>query len=237
MMRTFFIAIVLTIVAFGCVNSDKKVKVAPLDTSSLMPLVTVSEVIQTSAYTYLKVTEKNKTYWMAVTKQEASVGDKFYYDNALEMTDFKSKELDRVFDTILFVQNISAEPIAKSNPVAGKKSPKGKALEAMNPDIHVPVAEGGISIADLFSAKSNYENKKVKVSGQVVKVNQNIMSRNWIHIQDGSQYEGNYDLTITSQQTAKVGDVITVEGIISLEKDFGAGYLYDLIMEDGKLTK
>lgn len=234
----YLIAVALALVTFACVNSAKKEKVQPIDTSSLMHQVTVSEVIQTSGYTYLKVAENDNEYWMAVNKQEAAVGDKYYYDQALEMNDFESKELNRVFESIYFVQQISTEPMTqKKNPVAGKESSQGKALESMNPDIRVEPVEGGVSIAGLYSDKASYKGKNVKVSGQVVKVNNNIMSRNWLHIQDGTEHDGNYDLTITSQQTAKVGDVITVEGIITLDKDFGAGYFYDLIMEEGKLVQ
>jgi hypothetical protein len=234
-MGKLLFVIVMAFVTVSCVNSGKKESVQPIDTASLLHKVTVGEVIQTSAYTYLKVKENGNEFWMAVNKQDASVGDKYYYDAALEMTDFQSKELDRVFDKIYFVQNISTEPIVKNNPVAGKESPKGKALEAFNEDIKVETAEGEVSIAGLYSGKADYEGKKVTVSGQVVKVNNNIMGQNWIHLQDGSRHQEFYDLTITSQQTAKVGDQITVEGLVTLNKDFGAGYFYDLIMEDAQL--
>jgi hypothetical protein len=63
-----------------------------------------------------------------------------------------------------------------------------------------------------------------------------IMGKNWIHVQDGTEAAGNYDLTVTTQGTAKVGDVVVVEGGISLNKDFGAGYKYDVIMEDASCT-
>jgi hypothetical protein len=62
------------------------------------------------------------------------------------------------------------------------------------------------------------------------------MGKNWIHIQDGtSGSDGNYDLTITSQDVAEINDEVTFKGKITLEKDFGAGYFYDVIMEDAAL--
>ena len=63
------------------------------------------------------------------------------------------------------------------------------------------------------------------------------MGKNWIHIQDGSGDSNNFDLTITTQDQAKVGDVVTFEGTIGTKKDFGYGYLYEVIMEDAKLLK
>jgi len=61
------------------------------------------------------------------------------------------------------------------------------------------------------------------------------MNKNWVHIQDGSSYDGLFDLTITTLDRANVGEVAVFEGVITLNKDFGAGYKYDVIMEDAKL--
>jgi hypothetical protein len=34
----------------------------------------------------------------------------------------------------------------------------------------------------------------------------------------------------------KLGDIILVEGTLVLNKDFGAGYKYDVIIEDAQIT-
>ena len=59
------------------------------------------------------------------------------------------------------------------------------------------------------------------------------MGRNWIHIEDGSGK--NQELTITTQDVLQLGEVGVFEGTISLDKDFGAGYRYEIIMENAKL--
>ena len=61
------------------------------------------------------------------------------------------------------------------------------------------------------------------------------MQKNWIHLQDGTAAGDKFDITITSTQEVKVGDMITVEGQIALNKDFGYGYFYDVIMENAKI--
>jgi hypothetical protein len=33
----------------------------------------------------------------------------------------------------------------------------------------------------------------------------------------------------------QLNEVVTFEGVIALDKDFGAGYKYDIILEQGKL--
>ena len=71
--------------------------------------------------------------------------------------------------------------------------------------------------------------------GKVVKFSPQIMGKNWIHVQDGTGAAGTNDLTVTTLDEAKVGDTVLVTGKITLNKDFGMGYKYDLIIEDGKV--
>jgi len=42
---------------------------------------------------------------------------------------------------------------------------------------------------------------------------------------------------VTTQDAAKVGDVVTLKGVLRTNKDFGAGYVYKVIVEEGKLQK
>lgn len=102
-------------------------------------------------------------------------------------------------------------------------------------DIHVEKAPNGISIADLYKNRNNYANKKVIVRGQVVKINNAIMDRNWVHIKDGTSEAGKSDLTFTTQEDVSVGDIVTFEGIVALDKEFGKGYVYPLVVENATL--
>jgi hypothetical protein len=61
------------------------------------------------------------------------------------------------------------------------------------------------------------------------------MKTNWVHIQDGTNNDGSFDLTITTDEVTKVGDVVTFEGVVAVKKDFGAGYYYEVIVEKAKL--
>ena len=63
------------------------------------------------------------------------------------------------------------------------------------------------------------------------------MKKNWIHIQDGTGSENEFDLVVTSDSEVNVGDVIIVEGKISIDKDFGAGYFFPVIIEDAQIVK
>ena len=104
-------------------------------------------------------------------------------------------------------------------------------------ELNIEAVEGGIRIATLFENPQQYAGKSIKVVGEVTKFTANIMGKNWIHFQDGTSYEGAYDLMLTSQEIVSVGDVVVFEGVIALDKDFGAGYFYKVIMEDAVLIK
>jgi hypothetical protein len=248
--RLSFVFIAFLAVFAACNSNQKK------ETSNAVPgshQVVVKEVLQVTQYTYLFVTENSKDFWIAVPKMEAKAGDTYYYINGMEMNNFNSKDLGRTFASIIFVDKLSTEPLqapAGNSTGQGEGTmPQGGAAPAQEQaqpasgtpvkpkiekvDVKVDKAQGGITVAQLFAKKESYENKIVRVKGQVTKVNLGIMNKNWIHIQDGTSFEGNIDLTITTNAEFKMGDVITFEGKISLKKDFGYGYYYAVIMEDG----
>ena len=95
------------------------------------------------------------------------------------------------------------------------------------------------SIADIYQEKAELAGKPVKLQGKVVKVNNNIMNRNFLHLQDGSgdPAVGTNDLTITSDDTAAIGDTVTVTGTLMVDLDFGSGYKYPLLLEKASIIK
>ncbi len=233
-MRSLFVILSILLVFSGCVRKNK-VPTAQTLANPSMHEVKVEEVLQTSTYTYLKVSENGTENWIAVTRQEAAKGEVYYYDHAHEMNNFQSKELDRTFETIYFVQEISTLPIIADVQAPAKQG--SKVALTMKDGISVAPAEDGLSIAKLYGSRNDYSGKKIKMKGQVVKVNEEVMGKNWIHIQDGTKDGENFDLTITSLDKAALDEVVTFEGTITLNKDFGYGYSYELIMEDARLVK
>lgn len=197
--------------------------------------VIVEEVLQGGSYTYLKVSEYDEEFWIATSQAEVKKGGVYYYTNELEMNDFESKELQRTFETIYFVEQISDKPISSASTEETLESVHSQKQTSDKLEISIDPIEGGITIAELFANRDNYSGKVVKVRGQVVKFNPEIMSTNWVHIQDGTDDSGNFDLTITTDAVVTVDDTAIFEGRVSLNKDFGAGYKYDVILEGGKL--
>ena len=65
------------------------------------------------------------------------------------------------------------------------------------------------------------------------------MGTNWLHIQDGTGNAANKtnDLVVTSNQSATTGEQVVVTGILTTNKDFGAGYRYEVIVENAQLAR
>lgn len=198
--------------------------------------IVVKEVLQTTSYTYVYAEEKGELQWIAVPKMDAKEGETYYFQGGMQMGEFKSKELDRTFSSIVFLNGLISPDVVeggKTSLTVSNQKPEA-AIITINESIEP--AEGGITIAELYANKEKYVNKIVKVRGKVTKYNAKIMSRNWIHIQDSQANQGNMDLTATTSEETKVGDIITLEGMIILDKDFGAGYFYELIMENSRIV-
>ncbi len=209
---------------------------------AVLHTVVAEEVLQTTDYTYIRGKENNGEIWFATAKMEASVGKTYYFKGGLPMTNFSSKELKRTFGEIFFIDKVYTDAAAaqgNTGSVATAPAVKsnGSAVAVEKKEIKVQHGKDEITIGKLFENKKSFAGKTVKVKGEVTKFNTGIMKKNWIHLQDGTEFSGKFDLMVTTLDEVKVGDKITVEGIINLDKDFGFGYFYDVILEDAKIVK
>ena len=238
------ISILAALALFSCKPKDQQPQEqgapVPAQMSAHPPIAAdlhtgvVQEVLQANAYTYLNVRENDANSWIAVTKREIQPGQTVSYVGGLEMKDFTSKDLQKTFDTVYFVDNLVGDEPPAAAGQAPAAMPHQTRPAAEKKDITIEPAAGGITIGELFANRDAYAGKTVLIKGQVTKINRAIMERNWIHLQDGTSGAGSFDLTVTTQDDASVGDVVTFEGTIALKKDFGSGYSYEVLMEDAK---
>ena len=98
-------------------------------------------------------------------------------------------------------------------------------------------AEGGKTVAEVFTEKDALAGQKVAVRGKVVKTNAGIMGKDWVHVRDGSGADGTNDLTVTTTMNPlpKVGDTVLVTGTAVTNKDFGMGYQYPVMLESAEV--
>jgi len=169
---------------------------------------------------------------------EIVVGQDISFKKGMEMVNFESKTLNRTFDKIIF----SEGPVVQKAPVNEMKS-MGSKGKVVIPDKKITVERASgpdaYTVAEIYRDKDSLKDKKVVIKGEVVKVTAVIMNRNWIHLQDGSgdPKEGTHNIVVTSQDLPKVGDVVTVKGILYADKDFGSGYKYDVIVENARVVQ
>lgn len=230
------IVAIVASVQISCQSGNNK-KVANLAPNAHQ--VKAEEVIQTSAYTYVRVSADGRDYWIATGKMEVKTGETYFWSKGAEMRDFTSKELRRTFRDIYFIEDFSAEPITvgKEEPGTPPMGQSGKKPPVEHQGIKVPKIQGGVSVAELYANRKSYDGKTVMIRAEVVKFSAGIMNKNWVHLQDGTKDGNNFDLTVTTMDTVKVPDIVVFEGKVSINKDFGAGYFYDVILEDAKLKK
>ncbi len=203
--------------------------------------VFTGEVLETmpgGGYTYLRVSDGENEAWAAVPSFSGAVGDKVSFSTAMPMRDFRSNSLDRSFDLVYFVGKVDSPgkaPAAATPHPSSESSKEGES--ASGPLLSPP--DGGYNIADLFTERKELAGKTVLLRGRVTKFNAGILGSNWLHIEDGSgsSAKGDNDLTVTTQGVAGPGDVVEIMGTLALDKDFGAGYVYALIVENAVITK
>ena len=95
------------------------------------------------------------------------------------------------------------------------------------------------TVEEVVKGKAALKDKPVLVNAQVVKVNNDIMGKNWVHLQDGSgkAADGSHDVLATTQDTVAVGDVVKAKGIVRTDVTLGAGYSSAVLIEDAVLKK
>lgn len=220
----------------------------------------VAEKIDAAQYSYLKLQTADGEVWTAVPKTDKAVGAEVTVVNAAWMGNFNSKTLNRTWEKIAFgtlddgsaaapAALPSGHPAVGADPAQGMfaqaaADPKGGLHEhpapAAAPDvgaIKVARAPGpqGRTVAEIWSKRTALKDQKVAVRAKVVKATNGVMGKNWLHVKDGTGEGSASDLTIATNDTAGVGDTVLITGVVHLDKDLGAGYHYDVIVEDAKL--
>ena len=254
-----FVLLLIVLLAGGCAdqNGGTPERTGEPAPSGSTPATTagaisgeVLETMDSGGYTYVRLEADGEEVWAAGPVTPMTVGARVSVSTDMPMKGFRSESLDRSFDTLYFVSGFdagggSADPhagmmggMAKS--MGGDSAPAAGHGNVPAPDVEAgavsPVADGH-TVGALYGARSDLAGQTTSVRGKVVKFNGGIMGKNWIHVQDGTGDPGakTHDLLITTNEKAQVGDTITATGTVTVDKDFGAGYRYQLLLEDAKI--
>lgn len=223
----------------------------------------VLEVQSAGGYTYVRLNNEQGEIWVALPESKIEAGQEVVLSPGMMMKAFESKALQKTFDIIIFssgrideahVAAAAASPHASHDAEGVKEATKkvsdaeleklsGGSARATVPanEIKVEKAEGSNAqtVEDCFTKAEELHGKEVQVRGKVVKFSSMIMGKNWIHLQDGTgdSEKKTHDLVVTTTGETKKGAVVTIEGILHKDKDFGAGYRYDAIIEEAEILE
>jgi len=214
--------------------ADKKAEMKAQDDVSTLSGKVV-ETMDSGGYTYMNLQKNGNKTWVAVPQMKVTVGQEMSIAPGMVMKEFKSNSLNRTFDAIVFSTGV-AGPESK---VSEHKPPEVK--QAAIKKIKVEKASGAnaYTVAELHQKSAELDKKNIVVKGQVVKVSEGIMGKNWVHIQDGSgdSSKGSNNIVATTQDLPAVGDTVTAKGTLYKDKDFGSGYKYAVIVEEASINK
>jgi len=236
----YIVLVISILLVISCKEKSNYSKIDAPQTASKSTVhkIVVDEFVGGGTYAYLNVTENNDSYWMAIPNMDVKEGGTYYYNGGMVMKDFISEQLNRVFDEIVFVEGIrTSEELLKPTENDDYNHTRTTPEDVVEEVVKIEKAANGIYLNELLSNKKAFVGKEVILKGKVIKVNNGIMEKNWVHIVDGTQFEDKKSITVTTQEIIEVGAIVTFKGKVTLEKDFGYGYVYDILLEEGELIK
>jgi len=243
----------------GCTKSepDKPAAAAPAVGNSIQG--TVLETLPAAPYTYLRVKAAQGEVWAAVPAADVKVGATVTVTVQVKMDKFQSTSLNRTFDSVYMGTLAGAAPVAAA-PAAMPPAtmPPAAMMPSAGTPPAMPAAHGAMTtppvamekvakatgpdahaIAEIYARKNDLKDRTISVKGKVTKALSGIMGKTWIHLSDGSgkPQTKDFDLPVTTKDAATVGEVVTVKGVLHIDRDFGSGYLYPVIVEDAKIVR
>ncbi|MFZ2509100.1 MAG: hypothetical protein WAW79_11590, partial [Steroidobacteraceae bacterium] len=151
-------------------------------------------------YTFVRIKDAGKEHWLAANSLTVAVGDVVEYAGGDVMTDFKSKAMNRTFDSIRFVARIH---------VVGKELPqddihKGIKTQAAPagalPPGKIADATVAMTIGEILDPQAKLPGQTISLRAKVIKVSRNILGRNWVTLTDGTGKPPNDSIVATTQE-------------------------------------
>lgn len=183
----------------------------------------IAELIQVPQYTYVRLESGD---WAAVPSAPSlAVGQTVGIVSQNEMANFTSPSLGRTFEKIWFGSLEGAEPAARAPemPVMPAKAPPPAEVKAALQAVEASNALA-LRVVDVYSERAALTGQRVKVKGTVDRV-MFVQGIHYVHLKDGTGAAADKTddlLCLSSTEVAK-GAAVTLEGVVTLNKDIGMG--------------
>jgi hypothetical protein len=250
MKRYIFLVFAVSVLTFtGAAGSNAAPKDSPAPLSQTPPAGIAAQeatllsgkVVETmngGGYTYVSIEKNGKQAWFAVPMTEIKVGQEVTFRPGTEMGRFTSRALNRTFENIIFSGGIASPGGAAGSAVSSSAQ---KAAAPSTEKITVEKASGpdAYTVGEIYEKRAALNGKNIVLNAKVVKVSERIMGKNWVHVQDGTgdPTRKTHSLVVTSDDLPAVGDVVTITGTVSTDRDFGSGYKFNVIIEKAGISK
>jgi len=236
MKKILFFTVILAVMSLSCNSmAGKEQKKQVNDGDGI-----VISAVNGAGYTFLELKADKGNYWAATREIEVKKGDVVKLINPMLMKKFEAKSLSKIFDEIYFVDSIVV-----NGKVAVKKTDKavsphgsmakgggnGHMADSSEVDVSkVEKAKDGVTINEILTNPTAFKGKEVVINAVITKYLPEIMGRNWLHLKDASSKEVHI-AAITDEKFNK-GDIVLIKGTVVLDKDFGHGYKYKVLVDN-----
>ena len=154
-----------------------------------------------ASYTYVELEIEGGNVWAAGPAAKINTGDTAKTLPGSYMQNFKSKGLNRTFDSILFTGGfiVNGKLATPDTQMANATNPHNKNPHQENPhgmmgklpesSVTPPAAgtikhaDGEMTIETVFAERKNYAGKEIRIRGKVMKRSPVILGVHWYHIQ------------------------------------------------------
>ena len=199
-------------------------------------LVTVSQVIERPSYAYLSVTDGATNGWIIAPAMTVPLNSELTVEHYIRALDFEALEIDRRFDVVLLAARVNGAGVrlketgeeAAVDPVL----PASGVTQVQVSIRRVKVARADVVIAELRAQRADLTDRRIKLRGQVIRVVPRVRDRNWVWLRDASA-DGDFgSLPVVLDRAVEIGQVLLVEGRVSINRKFRIGGVHPVLLED-----
>jgi hypothetical protein len=194
----------------------------------------VVETLNSGGYSYIKLSENKKEFWVAIKQTKVVKGETIEVMGQMWMNNFQSKTLNKTFDKILFAVKKGENKAQTKNPYMSVNSMPSLAKTVKNTQAKPSYLKAVLlSVKDLKAKKTELKNKAVSVNGEIIKISLAVMNSDWVHVGDSI---GDKIIFRSANTSVKVGDKVTARGTLNTDVDYGYGYTYETIIVDSQFV-
>jgi hypothetical protein len=128
----------------------------------------VVETMNATGYTYIQLEKEGKKAWFAVPGVSVSIGQEVEVLPGMQMGLFKSKSLNKTFDSIVFAPGLVADPNAPLPPAAEPAPSEQPSVQPSVPPGHPPMDAASSSSSGKATREQLVRAGVLPISGKVV---------------------------------------------------------------------